>query len=95
MSKYNDLWKWISGNGEECVELTFGQIEEIAGIPIDHSFLKYKKELKEYGYHVGKLSMKNKTVTFESSEKMKKNDTLKEVSDMQYCRTILIEPNQI
>ena len=58
------------------------QVEEIAGIPIDHSFLKYKKELKEYGYHVGKLSMK-------------KNYTLKGVSDMQYCRTIVIEPNQI
>ena len=62
-------------NGKLSVcKITFGQIEEIAGIPIDHSFLKYKKELKEYGYHVGKLSMKNKTVTFESSEKMKKND---------------------
>ena len=72
MSKYNDLWKCISWNGEECVELTFGQIEEIAGIPIDHSFLKYKKELKEYGYHVGKLSMKNKTVTFEKLGKDEK-----------------------
>ncbi len=72
MSKYNDLWKWISGNGEECVELTFGQIEEIAGIPIDHSFLKYKKELKEYEYHVGKLSMKYKTVTFEKLGKDEK-----------------------
>ena len=44
----------------------------IAGIPIDHSFLKYKKELKEYGYHVGKLSMKNKTVTFEKLGKDEK-----------------------
>ncbi len=65
MSKYNDLWIWISENGEKCVKLTFGQIEEIAGITIDHSFLKYKKELTEYGYCVGKISMKNETVTFE------------------------------
>ena len=28
------------------------QIQEIAGIPIDHSFLKYKKELASYGYQV-------------------------------------------
>ena len=30
----------------------------------DHSFLTYKKELLEYGYKVGKISMKNKTVEF-------------------------------
>ena len=27
-------------------------------LPIDHSFLTYKKELIEYGYKVGKISMK-------------------------------------
>ena len=65
MNKYIDLWEWISVNGEECVKLTFGQIEEIAGISIDHLFLKYKKELTEHGYRIGKNSMKNETVTFE------------------------------
>ena len=39
-------------------------IEKIAGVPIDHSFLKYKKELSEYGYKVGKISMKGQTVEF-------------------------------
>jgi len=29
--------------------LTFDEISDIAGIAIDHSFLKYKKELMEYG----------------------------------------------
>ena len=65
MNKYNAFGKWISDNGEEFVKLTFGQIEEITGIPIDHSFLKYKKELTEHGYRIGKNSMKNETVTFE------------------------------
>ena len=32
---------------------------------IDHSFLTYKKELLEYGYKVGKISMKEQTVDFE------------------------------
>ena len=45
MSKFNNLWVWISKNGEERFKLMFKQIENIAGIPIDHSFLTYKKEL--------------------------------------------------
>ena len=45
-------------------KLTFGEIQDIAGIPIDHSFLKYKKELTGYGYQVGKISMKEQTVIF-------------------------------
>lgn len=65
MSKYQPLWDWIKENGTENFKLTFEQIETIAGIPIDHSFLKYKKELLEYGYSVKKISMKEKTVAFE------------------------------
>ena len=37
--------------------------------PIDHSFLTYKKELDEYGFKVGKISMKEKTISFESEKK--------------------------
>ena len=36
-----------------------------AGLSIDHSFLTYKKELIEYGYKVGKISMKEQKVMFE------------------------------
>ena len=53
MSKYEPLWKWIRDNGTESFKLTYAEIEEIAGVPIDHSFLKYKKELLEYGFFVG------------------------------------------
>ena len=41
--------------------LTFEEIQDIAGISIDHSFLNYKKELAEYGYQVGKISLKEQT----------------------------------
>lgn len=64
MSKYNALWEYIQKNGQQSFQLTFEEIQDIAGLPIDHSFLKYKKELTEYGYEVGKISMKKQTVLF-------------------------------
>lgn len=64
MSKYEPLWNYIKQNGAESLKLTFAEIEGIAGIPIDHSFLKYKKELTEFGYEVGKISMKEQMVVF-------------------------------
>ncbi len=64
MSKYDALWEYMQKNGQESLQLTFEEIQEIAGVPIDHSFLKYKKELTEYGYQVGKISTKNETVLF-------------------------------
>ncbi len=64
MSKYNVLWEYVQKNNSPSFKLTFDEINDIAGIPIDHSFLKYKKELNEYGYQVGKISMKEQTVIF-------------------------------
>lgn len=67
MSKYNLLWEFVKKNGRESFVMTFEEIQNVVGIPIDHSFLKYKKELAEYGYEVGKISMKEQTVTFKRS----------------------------
>lgn len=64
MSKYNALWEYIQQRGEESFRLTFEEIGSIAGVPLDHSFLTYKKELAAYGYQVGKISMKEQTVLF-------------------------------
>lgn len=64
MSKYQSLWEYVQKNGSPSLQLTFEEIQNIAGIPIDHSFLTYKKELTEYGYQVGKISMKQQTVIF-------------------------------
>ena len=64
MSKYNTLWEYVLKSGKESFHLTFEEIQEIAGIPNDHSFLKYKKELADYGWQVGKISMKEQTVFF-------------------------------
>lgn len=65
MSKYNPLWEYIQADGRESFNLSFAEIEQIAGLPIDHSFLKYKNELLEYGYKVGEISLKKQTVVFE------------------------------
>ena len=64
MSKYNKLWEYLESCGKEQLILTFEEINSIAAVPLDHSFLKYKKELLEYGYKVEKISMKEKKVSF-------------------------------
>ncbi len=68
MSKYNSLWEYVKESGSESFKLTFEEIQEIAGVPIDHSFLTYKKELTAYGYQVGKISMKERTVSFRKTD---------------------------
>lgn len=65
MSKYYALWVWIKEKGTDSFKLTFTEIQQIAGLSIEHSFLKYKKELMDYGYQVEKISMKEQTVVFQ------------------------------
>lgn len=69
MSKYDRLWDYIRETGSDCLRLSFGEIHEILGFPMDHSFLNCKKELLEYGYQVGRISMKQQTVEFQKSFK--------------------------
>ncbi|WP_367568991.1 hypothetical protein [Lacrimispora sp.] len=69
MSKYNLLWEYVQEKGNQSFKLSFDEIKDIAGIPIDHSFLNYKKELVGYGYQVGKISMKEQTVIFNKLER--------------------------
>lgn len=64
MSKYEPLWKYLKDNNKENYKLSYEEIKNIIGFEIDHSFLTYKKEAKEFGYEVGKISMKEKTVIF-------------------------------
>ena len=68
MSKYELLWKYLKDNNKENYKLSYEEIKNIIGIEIDHSFLIYKKEAKEYGYEVGKISMKEKNIMFKKSE---------------------------
>lgn len=64
MSKYNPLWEHIANCKDNELLLTYDEIEQILGFPIDHSFLTYKKDLLDFGWQVQKISIKNKTVSF-------------------------------
>ena len=68
MSKYNPLWQYLSSKEEKQIKLSFEEIKDILGFDIDHSFLNYKKELIDYGYEVGKISLKEKHITFIKTE---------------------------
>jgi len=70
MSKYEKLWKYLKENNKENYKLSYEEIKNILGFDIDHSFLTYKKELKEYGYEVSKISIKEKMVDFKKIVKL-------------------------
>ncbi len=67
MSKYQKLWEYIKEQGSDTLKLTYDEIQNIVGNPLDHSFLTYKKELQEYGWQVKKIHMKEKCVEFEKN----------------------------
>lgn len=67
MSKYDPLWVYIQEQSGQTLLLSFAEIENVCGLPIDHSFLQYKKELLAYGWQVEKISMKQQTVRFRKS----------------------------
>lgn len=73
MSKYDKLWQYVKETGKKTLKISFTEIQNVIGFSVDHSFLKYKKESEKYGYTVGKISMKEQTVTF---KKLPKNETL-------------------
>ena len=65
MSKFSPLWEYVAGQQGKELLLSFAQVEEICGLPIDHSFLTCKKELLAYGWQVKKISLKQQTVALE------------------------------
>jgi hypothetical protein len=49
---------------QSAYKTVFPETRDIAGIAIDHSFLRYQKKLTQYGHQVGKFSPKGQTVIF-------------------------------
>ncbi len=62
MSKYSPLWQFLKNEGNETYQLSFEEIKEILGFEINHSFLTHKKEAKDFGFEIEKISLKQKTV---------------------------------
>lgn len=63
-SKYHPIWEYLKIKNDNSITLSFDEIKNILGFEIDHSFLKYKKEVVEFGYKVGKISLKEKKIEF-------------------------------
>ncbi|HJA27521.1 MAG TPA: hypothetical protein H9720_04220 [Candidatus Limosilactobacillus intestinigallinarum] len=62
MSKYERLWKYIVDSGQDQLTIPFSAVERITGIPLDYSFLGYKKELLDYGYQVDHIFLKKQEI---------------------------------
>lgn len=43
MSKYNALWDYVRSQSAPLLTLSFDEIQQIAGIPIDHSFCNIRR----------------------------------------------------
>ena len=75
MSKYDKLWEYVAKCEKTPLALSFEEAEGIAGVPIDHSFLRYKRELEGYGGRVVKISLKESSIVFErNAEQAEKGD---------------------
>ena len=64
MSKYSFLWEYVSAQAAKSFSLSFEETEKLLGFPVDHSYIKNKKELLVFGWKVDKISMKNKRIYF-------------------------------
>ena len=62
MSKYEPLGNYVMQHEPGQFSLTFDEIENVLGFQIDHSFLKYKKELRSCGYEAARISTKAHTM---------------------------------
>jgi len=69
MGRYEPLWKYLKENNKDNYKLTFTEIKNILGFPIDHSFLTYKKEAKEYDYEIERISIKEETIIINKKSK--------------------------
>ena len=93
MSKYEPLWKYLKNNQKEEYILTYDEIKNILGFDIDHSFLKYKKELASFGYIVKKISLKERKITFINVTKIIKEtkEKLESFSSKEECIKYLVK----
>ncbi|WP_276813869.1 hypothetical protein [Faecalibaculum rodentium] len=64
MSKNEPLWNHIRTINSDSMTLSFDEAEQLLGFPVDHSFLRFKKELTGYGWEVGKISLKHRFIQF-------------------------------
>lgn len=94
MSKYIKLWEYVQQRNEAELCLTFDEIAEILCFPVDHALLNCKQELEDYGYQVGKISMKKQAVIFNRTDTQRSDSEpngLLEFADREAFRQWLTE----
>ncbi len=64
MDKYSKLWERFDGKIEAKITLSFDEIKNIAWVDVDHSFLKFKKNLENHGYTLEKILQKERLMVF-------------------------------
>ena len=68
MSRYDLLWEYVRESGKTELTLSFDEIGLIIHAELDHSFLKYRRELSSYGYETAGISLKKRTISFRKTE---------------------------
>lgn len=64
ISKYQPLWRHLQSYKDNTFRMSFDEIKAVLGFDIDHSFLNGKKEAAQFGFSVGKISIKQEIVIF-------------------------------
>ena len=64
MSRYRPLWEYVSLHDCDELTLSFSEIAGTFGLSIDHTFLRFGKELHAYGFRVGRVSVQDQEITF-------------------------------
>lgn len=62
MSRYQPLWDFVLGCGCRHYALTFNDIADIIGSPLNRSIMLHNSELLRYGYTISRISERESTV---------------------------------
>ncbi|MBO4592177.1 MAG: hypothetical protein J5684_06430 [Eubacterium sp.] len=68
MSNYVPLWEYVQNDGREAFEMTYDEIKSTTGIDVDASIIRYKGEIKDYGYVIFKISAGTRTISFKKHD---------------------------
>jgi hypothetical protein len=74
--KYQQLWRWLQDQGRDEVDLTFGDIEQVLGMPLPQSARRHPshwyghegtalgRAIRDAGWHASQVNLTDETVTF-------------------------------
>lgn len=72
MSRYQPLWDFVFGCGCRHYALTFDDIADIIGSPLNHTLMLYNAELQSYGYTITRISERESTVFIDKIDRCRR-----------------------